>query len=344
MCRVVVLRFRMKAIQLSELGGPENLHLVTLPDPTPGPGQVAVRVKRAAFNRRDVFITQGLYPDIRLPCTLGSDGAGEVTELGPGVREPLVGASVVMNPQLDWSDDPGTFHTGGSILGMPTDGTFAEYVIIPVSNVHPLPKGLSVHEAAAIPLGGLTAYRALFTRGRVTKNDIVLIPSVGGGVQTFVLLFAKHVGARTIVTSRSDTKLARAAALGADAAINTKTTPCWWKEARTAAGGEGPTLIIDGTGGDMLARSLDIAAPGARVVIYGATAGNATVRPFSIFWKHLTVMGTSMGSPSDFKGMLALFEAGVRPAIDRVYPMEEAPEAARRLLDAEQFGKILLAV
>jgi NADPH:quinone reductase-like Zn-dependent oxidoreductase len=193
-------------------------------------------------------------------------------------------------------------------------------------------------------LAGLTAYRAVFTRGRITKEDSVLITGIGGGVQTLVLLYAKHVGARTIVTSRGDAKLARAAAMGADAGINTTTTPQWWKQARADAGGAGPTLIVDSTGGEMLARALDIAAPSARVVTYGASAGEANIRPFSVFWKHLTLMGTSMGSPADFQAMLALFETGMHPAIDRVYPLEDAPEAARRLRDAEQFGKVILAV
>jgi zinc-binding alcohol dehydrogenase/oxidoreductase len=337
----------MRAVRLHQTGGPQTLRVETIPDPKPGPGQILVRITYAALNRRDLFIAQGLYPGIEVPCTLGSDGAGEVAALGPDVSGPPPGTPVVVNPQLNWSDDPAklqAFGQGAQILGMPTDGTFAEYVVAPASNVYPRPKGLSAIEAAAIPLAGLTAYRAAFTRGRMTKDDVVFIPSIGGGVQTFVLLYAQRVGARTIVTSRSDEKLARASALGANAAINTQTTPNWWKHAREAAGGEGPTLVIDGSGGDILAKALDIAAPSARVVIYGATAGEATVRPFSIFWKQLTVMGTSMGSPADFQAMLALFEQGLKPVIDRTYPLEDAPDAARRLLDAEQFGKVMLAV
>jgi zinc-binding alcohol dehydrogenase/oxidoreductase len=337
----------MKAVRLNQTGGPEKLRVETIPDPAPGPGQILVRVKCAALNRRDVFITQGLYPGIEVPRTLGSDCAGEVAALGAGVQGPPPGTRVVVNPQLNWNDDPAkvqAYGEGSQILGMPADGTFAEYVVAPASNVYPQPKGLTVEEAAAIPLAGLTAYRAAFTRGRITKDDVVLIPSIGGGVQTFVLLYALRVGARTIVTSRSDEKLARASALGADAGINTLTTPTWWKQARQAAGGQGPTLVIDASGGEILARALDLAAPSARVVIYGATAGEATIRPFSIFWKQLTVMGSTMGSPADFQAMLALFEQGLKPVIDRVYPLEAAAEAAGRLLDAEQFGKVLLAV
>lgn len=334
----------MKAVRLRELGGPERLEIETIPEPVPGPGEILVRLRCAAFNRRDIFITQGLYPGIVLPRTLGSDGAGEVAGLGEGVSGPPLGTLVVIDPQLAWSEDPAGLHAfgGGEILGMPRDGTFAEYVVVPARNVYPKPKGLSMEEAAAIPLAGLTAYRAVFTRGAISANDVVLIPSIGSGVQTFVLLYAKHVGARAIVTSGSDAKLARAKELGADAAFNSTGSPDWHKQAREAAGGSGPTLIVDSTGGDILAKAIDIAAPSARVVIYGATAGEATIRPFSIFWKHLTILGTSMGSPTDFQAMLALFDTGLRPVVDRVYPMEAASEAARRLQQAEQFGKVVL--
>jgi len=332
----------MKAVRLNELGGPEKLHVEDVPKPSPGEGEVLIRITRAAYNRRDVFITQGLYPGITLPRTLGSDGVGVVAELGAGVNGFAIGAPVVIDPELGWlGEDP---PAQGNILGMPHDGTFAEYVAVPAVKVHPKPASLSDDEAAAIPLAGLTAYRATFTRGRITKDDVVLIPGVGSGVQTFVLLYAVHVGARTIVTSSSDAKLERAKALGADVTINYKTEPDWHKTARKAAGGSGPTLTVDSTGGDTLTRAIDIAGFGGRVVIYGGTQGDAKVRPFSIFWKHLDILGSSMGSPADFAGMLALFEGGLKPAVDRVFPMEEAAAAAQHLLAGEQFGKVVLAI
>jgi len=331
----------MKAVRLNELGGPEKLHVEDVPKPAPAAGEILVRVERAAFNRRDVFITQGLYPGITLPRTLGSDGVGEVAELGEGVSGHAAGDPVVIYPELGWNDDGLVQH---NILGMPSDGTFAEYISVPARNVYRKPKPLSYDEAAAIPLAGLTAYRATFTRGRISKSDVVLVPGVGSGVQTFVLLYAVHVGARTIVTSGSDAKLEHAKRLGAEIAINYKTDPDWHKTARKAAGGAGPTLIVDSTGGETLTRCLDIAAPGGRVVIYGATQGDAKVRPFSIFWKHLDVLGTSMGSPSDFTAMLELFEAGLHPVVDRVFPLEQAAEAGHRVLAGEQFGKVVLAI
>lgn len=335
----------MKAVRLNEIGGPQNLRIETIPDPTPGEGQILVNVKHAAFNRRDVFITQGLYPGIELPRTLGSDGAGAVAALGAGVGGPAVGTPVVIDPMLGWGTDPAVWGKGNSILGMPHDGTFAEYVVVPAQNVHPKPEHLSDAEAAAIPLGGLTAYRALVTRGRITRDDVVLITGIGGGVQTFALLFAAYIGARTIVTSSSDAKLERAKAMGADVTINYATSDAWAKEARAAAGGGGPSLIVDSAGGDTFAQCLDIARPGARIVTYGGTVARSNVRMFSLFWKHLDILGTSMGSPEDFAGMLALFSEGrLKPAVDEVVPMADAVAAAERMNASVQFGKIVLAI
>lgn len=335
----------MKAVRLNEIGGPHNLRIETIADPVPGDGEILVNIKHAAFNRRDVFITQGLYPGIELPRTLGSDGAGVVAALGEGVGGPAVGTPVVIDPMLDWGPDPAAWGKNGTILGMPHDGTFAEYVVVPASNVHPKPAHLSDEEAAAIPLAGLTAYRALVTRGRVTRDDVVLLTGIGGGVQTFALSFAAYIGARTIVTSSSDDKLARAKAMGADVAVNYKTSEAWAKEVRTAAGGGGPSLIVDSAGGDTFAQCLDIARPGARIVTYGGTVPKSNVRLFSIFWKHLDILGTSMGSPDDFAGMLALFAEGkLRPAVDDVVAMADAAGAAERMNTSAQFGKIVLAI
>ena len=335
----------MKAVRLNELGGPEKLHVEEIPDPTPAAGDALVKISRAAFNRRDVFITQGLYPGIELPKTLGSDGCGTVAAYGSGASGVAVGTRVVIDPTINWGDDQRVWRREGGVLGMPREGTFAEYVTVPASNVHPAPEHLSDDEAAAIPLAGLTAYRACFSRGELTKDDVVLITGIGGGVQTFVLLYVKHCGARAIVTSGSDAKLERAKKMGADVAINYRTSENWSKEAREAAGGGGPSLIVDSVGGDTLSKALDIARYGARVVIYGGTAGDAKIRPFSIFWKQLDVRGTSMGSPDDFNHMLRLFTKGkLRPMVDEVVPMDRCAEAAARVNANQQFGKVVLAI
>jgi NADPH:quinone reductase-like Zn-dependent oxidoreductase len=331
----------MRAVRLNEIGGPGKLVVEEIPTPVAGPGEILVRIKRAALNRRDVFITQGLSPGIELPKTLGSDGTGEVAALGDGVNGPPPGTAVVIDPTIDWGPDQRVWLRTANILGLPREGTLAEYVVVPAENVHPKPPGLTDDEAAAIPLAGLTAYRATVSRGKVTKDDLVLITGIGGGVQTFVLLFAKAAGARAIVTSSSDEKLARAKALGADVTINYKSNPDWHKELRKA--GE-PTLVVDSAGGETLGRAMDAAAYGARIVVYGGTNGNATIRPYSIFWKQLDVMGTSMGSPSDFAGMLGLFNQGLHPVVDGVYPLERIAEAAERVNVNAQFGKVVVAI
>ena len=331
----------MQAVRLHEIGGPQNLRLDEIAVPVPDRGEALVRIRAGALNRRDVFITQGLYPGIALPRTLGSDGAGEVAALGAGVTTFDVGDEVVVDPMLDWGADPQVWDAkGSSILGMPRDGTFAQYVTVPAINVYPKPAGLSMEAAAAIPLAGLTAYRAVFTRGRVAAGETVLVTGVGGGVQTFALLFAKHAGARVIVTSGSDEKLERAKALGADLGLNYKTAPDWQKQARAA----GPIdLAIDSSGGDTLAKVFDAMTPGGRVVVYGGTNGDATIRMFPLFWKHLSLLGTSMGSPQDFASMLALFDGGaLEPAIDRTFEMNDAAAAFEAMASSSQFGKIVL--
>ena len=334
----------MRAVRLHEIGGPDKLVVEDIDAPVAGTGETLVKLSHAAFNRRDVFITQGLYPGIVLPVLPGSDGCGVVVAHGPGGSGPAVGATVVIDPMLGWGDDSALWRTESSLLGMPHPGTFADYVSVPAQNVHPKPERLSDEQAAAIPLAGLTAYRAVFTRGRCTADDVVLIPGVGGGVQTFALQFAKSIGARTIVTSSSDAKLERARALGADVCVNYATSENWSKEVR-AHSGAGPTLVIDSVGGDTFAKALDIARPGARVVTYGGTTGDAKIRMFSVFWKHLDILGTSMGSPSDFRAMLELFAtSAIVPAIDEVVPLGEVIPAATRVAAGRQFGKVVLRI
>jgi zinc-binding alcohol dehydrogenase/oxidoreductase len=335
----------MRAVRLHETDrerGPQLFRVEQVDDPQPSAGEALVQIKRAAFNRRDVFISQGLYPGIQLPCIPGSDGVGTVAAYGEGAQGPAVGTRVVINPTLGWGPDQRIWLRSAQVLGMPHQGTFAEYIAVPAENVVPAPASLSDDEAAAIPLAGVTAYRALVYRGRCTKDDVVLITGIGGGVQTFVLLFAKKIGAKTIVTSSSDEKLERAKAMGADVAINYKTSEKWEKEVAAVDGG--PSLVVDSAGGDTLAKALNVTRYGGRVVIYGGTQGDAKIRPFSVFWKQLDVMGSSMGSPQDFTDMLAMFDGLLKPAIDRVYPIDEVVAAAESVDKGAQFGKVLMAV
>ena len=321
----------MKAIRLHQIGGPQHLVVDDAEQPKPQPGETLVRVRAAALNHRDVFITQGLYPNIELPRILGSDGAGEAGR-----------TRVLLDPTIGWGDDQRVWRPDATILGMPRDGTFAQYVCVPERNVHDMPEHLTIEEAAALPLAGVTAYRALFVRGELRTNETVLITGVGGGVQTFVLLYAKAIGARVVATSGSDEKLERARALGADVTLNYKSDPEWYKAASNA----GPIdIAVDSAGGESFARVLTIVRRGGRVVTYGGTTGDAKIKMFPVFWHQIDIRGTSMGSPADFRAMLEFVSKHrIKPVIDRVYAMEEVATAAERMNHAEQFGKIVLRI
>lgn len=334
----------MRAIVLHEVGEPEALRLEEAADPTPGPGEVVVRLCAAALNHRDLNICQGQYAGLRFPIIPGSDGVGEVAAVGPDVADLALGTRVVINPSLDWGPDPRIQGPAWRILGLPDNGTFAELVKAPASSVLPCPGALSDEEAAAIPLAGLTAYRAVVTRGRLQAGETVLVTGIGGGVATLALLIARSLGARVLVTSGQDAKLERARGLGADDGYNYKTTN-WAKAARAATDGRGPDLIVDGTGGATFDKALDAVRPGGRVVSYGATTGAAPeLQVRRVFWKQLDVLGSTMGSPEDFRGMLSLFGGNLRPVVDRVFPLAEAGAALRHMADAAQFGKIVLRI
>lgn len=322
----------MKAVRLHEIAGPQNLVIDEVEQPQPQAGEVLVRVSAAALNHRDVFITQGLYPNIKLPCILGADGSGE-----------LAGKTVLIDPTIGWGSDERIWSSSASILGVPLPGTFAQYVSVPRENVHEKPEHLSIEEAAALPLAGVTAFRATFTRGELRSGETLLITGVGGGVQTFVLLYAKAAGARVIVTSSSDEKLERAKALGADLMVNYKTDAEWHKTVRKAAGTI--DMAVDSAGGDTFAKLTTIVRPGGRIVTYGGTAGDTKMRMFPVFWNQLDVRGSSMGSPADFRAMLEFISKHrIKPVIDRVFDMNDVIAAAERLQHADQFGKIVLRI
>ncbi|MDG3006031.1 zinc-binding dehydrogenase [Paludisphaera mucosa] len=335
----------MKAIVLRDLGGPELLRLEDAPDPTPGPGEAVVRLKAAALNHRDVWIRMGQYAGIKLPTILGSDGAGVVEAVGEGVDAALVGREVVINPSLDWGDDERFFGPNFRILGMPDGGTYAQLVKVAATNIHPKPAGLGWGEAAAIPLAGLTAYRALVSRAQAKPGETVFIPGIGGGAATFALLFAKKLGARVLVTSGSDEKLERAQALGADGGANYKDAG-WVEKIRELSGGQGPDIVIDAVGGETYNACIDLLSAGGRIATFGATTGPAPkVETRRVYWKQLNLLGTTMGSPADFTAMLALFADGsLRPVVDRAYPLADASAAHRHMDESGQFGKIVLEI
>jgi zinc-binding alcohol dehydrogenase/oxidoreductase len=337
----------MKAIVLREAGPADNLRLEEVPDPQPGPQDAVVRLQAAALNHRDVRIRRGGYAraPMRLPIILGSDGAGEVVAAGGEVDRGLVGRAVVINPSLDWGQDERAQGPNYRILGMPDDGTYAQLINIPASNVYPKPPALSFEEAAAIPLAALTAYRAVVTRARVQAGESVLVTGIGGGVSSFALQIAKTLGARVFVTSGSDEKLARARELGANGGANYRTQD-WAKAIVELTSGDGPDVVIDSVGGETFATAVQILKPGGRIAFYGTTTGPAKDVDFShIFWNQISLLGSTMGTGREFGEMLELYrDGGLRPVVDKVFPLADAAAAHRRMEEAGQFGKIVLRI
>jgi zinc-binding alcohol dehydrogenase/oxidoreductase len=337
----------MRAVILREPGPAENLRLEDVPDPVPGAGEVVVRLEAAALNHRDVWIRSGTgayAAGFKQRVILGSDGAGKVLSVGSGVDAGLVGRAVVINPSLDWGDAEAAQGPDFRILGLPDDGTYARLIRVPARNVHPKPAALSFEEAAAIPLAALTAYRAVVSRAGVQAGETVLVTGIGGGVSTFALQIAAHLGARVLVTSGSDAKLARAREMGAAGGANYRTED--WARGISGQCKGGPDVVIDSVGGDTFAKAVEILKPGGRIANYGATTG--PVKDFvlrSLFWKQATAFGTTMGSPREFAAMLKLYDQGLPiPVVDKVFPLADTAAAHRRMEEAGQFGKIVLGI
>jgi len=331
----------LKAYVLRETNGPESLKLEDFDLGTIKPNEVCIKIKAASLNRRDFFITHGMYPGMRLPSILGSDGAGEIVEVGEEVNELTVGDEVIINPSINWGERDDICSEHFNVLGMPQNGTFAEFIIVHKENVKKKPSYLSWSEAAAIPLAALTAYRALFSRGELTETDTVLIPGIGSGVALYALQIAASHGAKVIITSSSDEKIEKALKLGAFAGYNYKDQD-WYKKLRNQIGMV--NLTIDGVGGESFNRIIDVTAQGGRIVTYGATNGVVpnTVLP-KIFFKNMDIRGTTMGSPREFEQMIALFEKhNIKPVIDSVYSFSDLQEALKHMGEGHQFGKIAI--
>jgi NADPH:quinone reductase-like Zn-dependent oxidoreductase len=312
--------------------------LEDVPDPAPGPGEVLIRLRASALNHLDVWIRKGL-PSVPKPRILGADGAGIVEALGGGVDGLELGQPVVINPGVESGD--GAIH----VIGEHGDGTNAQLIALPAGNVYPIPGDLSFEEAAAFPLVFETAYRMLVTRARLEPGEWVLLWGIGSGVSTAGLAIAKALGARTIVTSSSDAKLARASELGADVTVNHADSDV--KAAvKEATGGRGADVVVDHVGEATWRTSLDVAARDGRITVCGATSGpNPPAALHRVWWKQLTILGSTMGTKADFEGAYALIAAGqARPVVDEVVPLAEIRAAHARLEAGEQLGKIVLAI
>ena len=332
----------MNAVVLTETGAPDVLRIGTAADPVAGPGEVVVALRTAALNRRDVFLRKGIAPS-PLPVIPGSDGAGVVHAIGAGVSGLAEGDEVVILPSLGWGGGEDAPAPGFRILGGPDDGTYAELIRIPAENVFPKPGRLSFEQAAALPLAGLTAYRALVSRARIRSGETVLILGIGGGVATIALHIARAAGCRVIVTSSSDEKLAKAADLGAAAGVN-YTGGDWVSEVKEISGG-GVDVVIDSVGSTW-ADSINSVRPGGRVVAFGGTGGakvELMVRPMTM--GQVSFLGTTMGSPRDFARLLAaVAHQSWVPVIDSVRPLAEVAEAHAREEAGDHFGKLVLTI
>ncbi|WP_042198817.1 quinone oxidoreductase family protein [Paenibacillus camerounensis] len=333
----------MKAMMLRETGGPEQLKLEEVDTPIPGSKEVVVRLKAAAVNRRDLLVIQGRYPGIKLPAIPGSDGAGEIAAIGDEVSNVVPGDQVIINPGLNWGSDMHIKNAEFTVLGVPANGTYAQYVKVPAENVYSKPSHLSWEEAAALPLAGLTAYRALVTKGKVKKGETVLIPGVGGGVATYIVQFAAALGAKVYVTSSKEEKIEKAKSFGATGGIN-YTAENWAKQVQDLTGGI--DLSIDSIGGEVFSILPSLGKIGSRIVSFGATRGPVPnfILP-SMTVKEISVIGSTMGSPQDFADMVKLVEQHeIRPILDKTYSLEEVPDALLRIEKGANIGKIVLNI
>jgi NADPH:quinone reductase-like Zn-dependent oxidoreductase len=321
-----VLR-EMKAIRIHEDGGPEILRYEDAPDPEPGPGEVLVHLRAAALNRLDLWIRKGL-PSVPKPRILGADGAGVDDS----------GRRVVINPGIEHGDRI-------TVIGEHMDGTHAELIAVPEANVYALPDEVSFEEAAAFPLVFETVYRMLVTRAGLREGEWVLVWGAGSGIGTAALQVARALGGRVIATSSSDAKLERARELGAEAVVNHESGDVV-EAVKEATGGPGADIVVEHVGEATWQTSLQAVRPHGRVAVCGATTGpNPKAALHRIWWKQLTILGSTMGTKADFEGAYELVRNGkARPIVDSVFPLAEARAAHERMESGEHFGKIVLRI
>ena len=332
----------MQALELAAIGG-DGPRLVEVLRPEPAAGQVRVALRAAALNHRELFILQGQYPGMALPCTLGADGAGIVDAVGDGVPQARIGERVVLYPGMDWGDDQRFPGRGFHLLGMPAPGTIAEHICVPAGSARPMPPHLDFAQAAALPTAALTAWRGLTAKAALQPGETLLITGIGGGVATYALLFGRAMGARVYVTSSRADTIARAVDLGAEAGFDYRDKD-WHKAFLKASGGA--DVVFDGAPAGSMRAYTRALRMGARIVVYGSTGGvDAGFLAPSLFLSHATIHGTAMGSPADFTGMLEFVAAkGLTPVIDRRFALAQASQALDYLRDGHAFGKVVIDI
>lgn len=330
----------MKALVLTE---PGLLEIKEIPKPTLSAGMALVRIKGAALNRRDDWIREGKYPGIKYGGTLGSDGAGIVEEVFDEADKAWAGQEVVINPNIDWGNDLDVQSSKYTILGMPMSGTFAEYVLVGVDRLHHKPFHLDFLQAAALPLGGLTAFRALFRKGGLRAGQNVLISGFGGGVAQFAFLFAKAAGANVYISSGSDEKIDKALKMGAKGGYNYKKQTNYDDLWKTKGGFD---LVIDSAGGDQLNNFIKMLRPNGKIVFYGATNGlPSKIDLYRMFWNQHSLIGTTMGNDHEFSEMIAFVgKHQIRPMVDSIRPFSKIAESFPDITRANKVGKIVFQV
>lgn len=319
-----------------------RLSIDETPKPTLQAGEALVCMKAAALNHRDEWIRKGQYARIREGVIVGSDGCGVVEEVASSADQHWLGKEVVMNPSLGWGENPRVQDRNYSILGLPVNGTFAEYCAVPVQNLYAKPPHLSAAEAAALPLAALTAYRAVRTHGEVTTGTKLLVTGIGGGVAQFAAQFAIALGASVYATSGNDAKLRLAKEhLGVTGGANYRSED--WHKTLLAEAGKFD-CIIDSAAGDDVDTLLGLLAMGGRYVFYGATNGRpSSLNVQMIFWKQLRLQGSTMGSDAEFGAMLDFVaEKRLVPVVDSIRPFAEIGAAFEAMAKGTQFGKIVV--
>jgi len=316
-----------------------QLALKEVDAPTANEGEVVVALKVAGLNRRDLYIPHRVG-DVSDPLILGSDGSGVVEAIGEGVTSVKVGDEVIINPSLRWEKNSAAPPKDFDILGMPDHGTMAEKIVVDQAQLEKKPDYLSWEEAGVLSLSAVTGYRALVTKGKAETGQTVFIPGAGSGVATYIIQFAKSLGLRVIVSSRSEAKRKRALEIGADRAIDTNSD--WQAELAS----ESIDLIIDSVGRATFNRSLDILKQGGRMVVFGATTEdivNLDLRAF--FYGQYELIGSTMGSREELRELLKLMEAEqLHPVVGHVYPLEDIKKAFDLLELNDQFGKIAIRI
>lgn len=330
----------MKALQLVDKGT-DKIAIQSVDKPGISKQQALVRIKAAALNHRDQWCREGRYPNLKYGTVLGSDGAGVVEAVGDPENAHWMGEDVVINPNIGWGSNPAVQSATYQILGMPTHGTFAEYIAVDTDRLHKKPSHLSIYSSAALPLAGLTAYRTVFRYGEVRKGMKVLVSGIGGGVAPLILLFARALQAEVYVTSSRLHKVEGAKKMGAAGGF-LYTHETWYKDALAATGGF--DVVIDSAGGEQLNNYIRVVKPAGKIIFYGATAGLPSGLDMRrLFWNQITLQGSTMGNDQEFKAMLDFVEKQkIEPVIDSLRPFDDIITAFNVMRDGKQFGKLVV--